>query len=166
MEMIEEIDWDGNTVAVRTKKEVKENVLVHKASLVIPRGKNGKFIFAKRGETMEPWPGTWCCGIGGKVSSGQSYEEAAVRESLEEAGVALDVKYVTSFKYDCSKYKAIFQVFTTKDEVEVSSLVPDPREVQHFAALSLDSVKEDVDKDPEKFAPTFVAAFRAFIEAI
>ena len=116
--------------------------------------------------TQEPWPGTWVCGIGGKVSAGQSYSEAAVRESLEEAGVALDVEYVTSFKYDCPKYKAIFQVFTTKDEVDVSTLIPDPREVQHFAALSLDSVKDDIEKDPEKFAPTFVAAFRAFIAAI
>ena len=33
MEMIEEIDWDGNIVAVRTKDEVKKNVLVYSRAL-------------------------------------------------------------------------------------------------------------------------------------
>ena len=165
-ELIEEIDWDGNTVAVRTKSEFKKLRFPHKVSLVIPKGKNGKFIFSKRGAEQEPWPGTWVCGIGGKVFYGQSYEEAAVRECEEEAGVSLDVEFVSKFKYSDEKYKAIFQVFTTKEEVEVKSLKPDPREVQEFEEMNLEEVQKEIEKNPDKYAPTFIVAFRSFVEGI
>ncbi|MBT3406262.1 NUDIX domain-containing protein [Candidatus Woesearchaeota archaeon] len=165
-ELIEEIDWDGNLVAKRPIAELKERMFPHKVSLVIPKGENNKFIFAMRAKDKHPFPNTWTCGIGGKVSAEESYEQAALREFKEEASVSFDVEKVAEFKYDEDHYKAIFSIFTTKNEVDINVFKPDPREVQYFEAISLDEISKIVAEDADNCAPTFIAAVKAFISGL
>lgn len=165
-EMIEEVDWDGNTIAVHPKSYMKQRMFLHKASLVIPKTEDGKFLISMRAADKHPWPSTWVCAIGGKASQGETFDQAAKRESEEEVGRALDVEHVTEFKYDDDKYKAIFNVYTTKDPVDPDSLEPDPGEIQYFKAVTLEELSRSIKDDPDAFAPTFRAAVRAFVAAL
>ena len=165
-EMIEEVDWDGNVIDVHPRSYMKERMFLHKASLVIPRTEEGKYLISMRAADKHPWPGTWVCAIGGKASQGESFEQAAKRESEEEVGRVLDVEHVTRFNYDDDNYKAIFNVYTTKDPVDPASLTPDPGEIQYFKAVTLDELSNSIKDDPDAFAPTFRAAVRAFVDAL
>jgi 8-oxo-dGTP pyrophosphatase MutT (NUDIX family) len=165
-EMIEEIDWEGNTVAAHPKSRLKQHMFPHKASLVIPRCPDGRYLISKRAAGKEPFPGTWVCAIGGKVAQGESYSDAAVREGEEEAGARLDVEYVTEFRYDRPEYQAIFQIFTTKGPVDKDSLSADPSEIEYFREVYLHELAAEVDAKPEAFAPTFRAAVEAFVAAL
>lgn len=161
--MIAEIDWNDNVLAVHPKEKLKEKMFPHRVSLVIPKTKEGKLILCRRAKQKHPFPDTWCCAIGGKVLAGESYEAAALRETKEEVGRALDVKQVTSFVYNKEDYKAIFSIFTA--EMEISGLKLDPSEIQYLKAFSLEEIKQLIQKNRQEFAATFLAALDAFVKA-
>jgi 8-oxo-dGTP pyrophosphatase MutT (NUDIX family) len=162
MEMVEHIDWDGNVVAIRPMSDLKKEMFPHKASLVIPRGINGGFIISKRAMSKDPYPGTWMCAIGGKVSAGESFEVGAQRESLEEAKFEGELVAVTTFAHK-EGYTALFKVFTTKNSVDINNLEADLSEIDCFKEISEKDLREEVKKNPESFAPTFLAALEQFL---
>ena len=75
-------------------------------------------------------PHHWCTTAGGHVKSGETHEEAALRELEEETGVKLDIKFAYKDIYvfntpkgDLNKFIATFIVhfngpFTVNEEVE------------------------------------------------
>jgi 16S rRNA (adenine1518-N6/adenine1519-N6)-dimethyltransferase len=141
-------------------------MFVHKVSLVIPRASKDTFILSRRSKDKFPWPDKWVCAIGGKVAANESYEDAALRETKEEAGMNLKLVYVTEFKHDSEEYKGIFRIFTTKEPININSMVPHPGEIQYFKAFTLNQIEKMVKDKPEDFAPTFIAAIKAFIRDI
>ncbi|PIZ51568.1 hypothetical protein COY27_03275 [Candidatus Woesearchaeota archaeon CG_4_10_14_0_2_um_filter_33_13] len=165
-ELIEEIDWEGNTVAIHPRSRLKQVMFPHKAALVIPKGKENKLILCKRAKNMHPFPETWCCAIGGKVANGETIEEAAKRETYEESKTDPELEPVVSVKYNEDDYKAIFNVFTTKNAFETNYFTPDPREIEFFQEFTIEEIEEMVNKKPELFAPTFRAVIVPFIKEI
>lgn len=137
-------------------------MFLHRVVLVIPMAKGDRYILSRRAKDKHPFPDSWCCGVGGKVHSGEALEEAAIREMREEMGVEHPVREVVSFMYDKQDYKAIFTVFTTKDVLNPGDLKLDPREIQYSEAVSLGEILESVEKNPKIFSPTFIAAIREF----
>ena len=162
MEFVEEVDVDGNVLAVHPKSKLKERMFLHKTSLVIPRAKNGSFIISKRAENKHPYPGTWMCAIGGGVRAGESFLEAAHRETKEEAGVELDLVPVGSFKYEDEKFTSLFSIFTTVEPVELHDDLADKSEVQFFKEMTMEEIRREIEENPTHFAPTFLAALKNF----
>lgn len=165
-ELIEEIDWDGNVIAIHPKNKLKERMFPHRAALVIPKGKNNKLILCKRAADKFPFPGTWCCAIGGKVAHGETIEQAAKRETFEESKTSPELDRITSVKYDGDDYKAIFEVFTTKETFDTTYFTPDPKEIQYFQEFTAAEIEQMVENQPELFAPTFNAIIIPFIREI
>ena len=164
--MIEEINWHGETIAVHPKSRLKESMFPHKAALVIPKGENNKIILCKRAKDKYPFPNTWCCAIGGKVTHGETIHQAALRETLEESNTQPELEEVVSVKYDEDDYKAIFNVFTTKEAFNTAFFTPDPREIQYFQEFSPQEVEKMIQETPQLFAPTFIAILSPFIAKI
>ena len=64
--------------------------LVHRAAhVLIVHPADGRLLLQKRSALKDTYPGKWDTSVGGHVGFGQSYEDAAVRETEEELGVAL-----------------------------------------------------------------------------
>ena len=163
-ELIEEIDWEGNTIAIHPKNKLKETMFPHKTALVIPKSNNNKLILCKRAEDKYPFPGTWCCAIGGKAAHGETIEEAAKRETFEESKTSPELEKVVDVKYNEDDYKSIFTVFTTKESFDLSHFTPDPREIQYFQDFSAEEIETMIQNNPELFAPTFIAILNPFIK--
>lgn len=161
-EQIEEIDWNNNIVTIHPKSKLKTSMFPHRVITIIPKTENGKFLLAKRAKEKHPFPDTWCCGIGGKVSAGESVEKAAKREMLEEANLSVPLKKVTQVKYKKPHYQAIFQVFTTKESVSPNQLNPNQEEIQYFKEFSIQEVEAMIEQNPNNFAPTFIEIFNKF----
>ncbi|MFA7709454.1 MAG: NUDIX domain-containing protein, partial [archaeon] len=131
-----------------------------------PRTFDNKFLLSKRSKTQQPFPNTWICCIGGKVLAGETYLEGAIRESIEEVNLSLELEEVCSFFYDTPEYKSFFKVYTTKEEIDSNMLKPNPEEIQYFKSFTLEEIKEEISKDPEAFAPTFREAIKHFVKNI
>jgi len=164
MERIEEIDKDGNTIAVHPKDFLKTKMFLHKVSMIIPRGEDGTFILSRRAKDKHPFPDTRCCAIGGKVAVGESFEEAAIREGQEEAGLALELEEVVRFLYDEDDYKALFAVYTTKEPILLSAITCDPAEIQSVRAYTLEEMSAVAQSNQNN--PTFREAVKVFISKL
>ncbi len=164
-EYIDEVDASGRIISSHPKSLLKNKMFMHKVSLVIPRTADGKFILSKRSKNKFPFPDTWCCAVGGKVSSGESEEEAAVREMGEEIGINASIMPVSSTVYDKGDYKGLFSVFTSQLPVNVEDMVLDEDEIQELGCFSLEEIGEMINEDKEQFAPTFRAVLKDFIDS-
>jgi isopentenyldiphosphate isomerase len=68
-EFIDEIDENGTIISSHPKSLLKEKMFLHKVCLVLPTASDGKFILSRRAKNKFPFPDTWCCAVGGKISS-------------------------------------------------------------------------------------------------
>ena len=161
-ELIDEVNLQGIVIATHPKSHFKERMFLHKAALIIPKAKNGKFLFCKRAKNKHPFPGTWCCAVGGKVSSNETEENAAIREMKEEIGQIYPLKKVISFIYNEDDYKALFTIFTTTEPVSEKELKLDEEEIEYVKAFTIKEILEMLEKQPSQFAPTFILAIKEF----
>jgi len=138
--------------------------IVPKVSLVIPKTVDGKLILAKRAIDKEPYPNTLVCAIGGKANKGETYEQAAQREMIEEAKLETELIKKGTFYYQHENYESYFRVFATRNPISIENLVPDPREIQYFKEFHDYKIQNMIDQNPNDFAPTFLEAFRVFTE--
>lgn len=136
-----------------------------RVSLIIPRGQNGKFIFARRAVDKHPFPDTWVCGVGGKANPDESFEQAALREMVEEVGVSAPVSKVCEFHYN-KEFKSDFVVFTTNESLSISSFKPDPVEIQFLKEFTIQEIKSLILENPSDFAPTFRVALEEFAKKL
>ena len=90
-EMKEEIVYVVNDkdqfVRKATRKEVRENALLHRAARVIILDKEKKILVHKRSKPKDVNSCLWDIGIAETVIGGSSYEGTAMRGLLEELGV-------------------------------------------------------------------------------
>ena len=86
-ELNEVLDENLHIVDTRSRDEIKENNLFHKASLTIIKNAKGEYFVAQRKATKKIYPLQWNLGAGGAVLAGESFEEAALREIQEELGI-------------------------------------------------------------------------------
>jgi 8-oxo-dGTP pyrophosphatase MutT (NUDIX family) len=85
--MVDVVDRDDRVIDVVTRAEMRKRRLRHRAVFVLVRNSAGEVLIHKRSESKDLWPGWWDVAIGGVVGAGESYDAAAKRELLEEAGI-------------------------------------------------------------------------------
>lgn len=144
MEKVEVIDDNGNVLRIVSRKEAIEKNLKHKAAFVIVKNSNNEFYITQRKNTKRVYPSLWVTGAGGAVNAGESYEEAAHRELLEELGFDSDIIYLFDFDHtsDVNNYKA--KVFVTTYDGEISI---DSKESEQGKWVSEKELIEYMDKD-------------------
>ena len=164
-ELFAEVDENDNVLAVYSKERLKELRFRHRLVLIVPKAKEGKFIFAKRAKVKFPFPDVWVFGVGGKVRAGETYEEAAIRETEEEIGIKLNVEEVATSKLDLAQEKAIAKIFTTKEIMDLEEFRLDHSEIDYVEAFTVKEMEEIIQNKPESFAPTFIRHFKVFADA-
>lgn len=69
------------------RSEAHAKGLMHRASHVWIFNKKGEFLLQKRSAGKDTCPNMWTSSVCGHVDAGESYEDAAVREIIEEIGL-------------------------------------------------------------------------------
>jgi 8-oxo-dGTP pyrophosphatase MutT (NUDIX family) len=92
------VDLDNRLVGTASRGVMRHFHLPHRATYVLVlNGKSEVFVHKRTGE-KDIYPGYYCPVFGGVVAAGESYEEAAIRELAEEAGIR-DVPLQTLFDF-------------------------------------------------------------------
>ncbi len=82
------VDAKGKVTGRAPRSRVHGNPeLMHPSVHLHIFSKQGKLYLQKRSTSKDLYPGYWDTAVGGHVSSGESIEQALVRESMEELGV-------------------------------------------------------------------------------
>jgi isopentenyldiphosphate isomerase len=91
-EVLEVFDDIGQVVRLAPRSECHGSPdLPHRAVHVIVTDRSGRILLQKRSMAKDIQPGRWDTSVGGHVSPGEGYAEAALREGREELGVDLGV---------------------------------------------------------------------------
>ncbi len=87
-ELVDIVDHDDNVLYQCTRKEMRAQVLRHRAVFIAVVNSAGELLIHQRSAMKDLWPSWWDLAVGGVVSAGESYDAAALRELDEEVGIA------------------------------------------------------------------------------
>ena len=85
-------------------------------------GKNGlEFLWQRRAENIDRFPGEWDFSAGGHINLGETLPEAAVREAHEEIGIKItldDLRFVTMRPFNKNRFAWVYLVDWTGRQEE------------------------------------------------
>jgi isopentenyl-diphosphate delta-isomerase type 1 len=147
-EIFDVVDENDNVIGKATRKEVHNKKLIHRSVMFFIFDKKGRILVTQRTKAKDMFPEYWSITLGGHVNSGESYDEAVVREAKEEAGVenkpffmGIINKRITEEKENSKIYE-----FVTDKRIKL-----DKGELKQGMFLTMEELKDKIKK--EKFLP-------------
>ncbi len=155
-EMIEVVDKQDNIIGEAPRKGVHNTDKLHRAVHIFMRDLHGRLWIEKRGESVDTHPGYYDSSAAGHVSKGETYDEAARRESIEELGIEdLDLRLVYGLPLEDDTKNEFVRLYVTE-----SGNKPHLHEDTGSQELySLGEIDTKI-RNGEKFVPTFVLLFK------
>ncbi len=151
-EIFDVVDENDQIVDSKGRGEVHVNNLRHRAVHIWLFNGRGELFLQKRSPWKQNHPNLWCSSTAGHVDSGESYEEAAHREMLEEIGV--DSELVKIWKIEASPQTGheFLEVFVGRSEGPFRFA---PGEVETGAFFPVTQIQRWLEQTPEEFTPVF-----------
>jgi isopentenyl-diphosphate delta-isomerase type 1 len=147
-EIFDVVDENDNVIGKATRKEVHNKKLIHRSVMFFIFDKKGRILVTQRTKAKDMFPEYWSITLGGHVNSGESYDEAVVREAKEEAGVenkpffmGIINKRITEEKENSKIYGFVTDGIIKLDKVEL----------KQGMFLTMRELKDKIKK--EKFLP-------------
>ncbi|MFE3450309.1 NUDIX hydrolase [Nonomuraea sp. NPDC059194] len=157
-ELVERVDEHDRVVGVVDRGEAVRRNWPHRIATTICRDQAGRILVLRRSETHFRFPGHYDVMAGGAVDVGESYEEAAARELVEELGVRVPVRFL--FKFLCRE--GISPIWLgVHESVVAEPLTPDPREISWRSWLTEAELCGVIDEWP--FVPGGREALRRYL---
>ena len=170
--MIEEqvilVDEQDNQIGLMPKMEAHEKAQLHRAFSVFVFNEKNELMLQQRAASKYHSPLLWtntCCS---HQRDGETNIEAGTRRLQEEMGFVCNLEEVFSFLY-----KAPFDNGLTEhelDHVMVGSFNDKPtinkEEVEDYKWMTLEAVKNDMDKNPDTYTAWFKIIFQKSYDKI
>jgi isopentenyldiphosphate isomerase len=156
MELLDEVNEDDEVVRNLPRKDIYDNLLLHRIVHVIIFNDKGEMAMQMRGNNASFCPGHWCTAAAGHVKAGEAYRDAGYREMMEEIGVSPKLIFMYRDMYQSDSRRKFLGTFEAthngpfninKDEVEC---------VDFF---TIEKIQEMIDAG-EKFHPEFLFLLR------
>lgn len=142
------VDANDSELGSITRAEAHDGThKIHRSIIVIITTKQGEMLLQQRSLQKDKEPGLWSCAVGGHLTYGQTYDQAALRETEEELGIKVKPKKLHKIliKKDFeTEYSTIYLVTLAKRV----SLTPDPTEVEQVAWVPTKELKEFITINP------------------
>jgi isopentenyl-diphosphate delta-isomerase len=109
------VDTDDNVLGYKTRYECHhDNTLIHRGINVVIFDDQGRVLLQKRSMTKDTNPGLWAVSVGGHVTKGDTYEQAAAREMKEELGIEVPLTFHSKFVFSSSRETGMESLFTAQ----------------------------------------------------
>lgn len=132
---------------------------IHRGVWVMVFNDRGEMFLQKRSLTKDNNPGVWSISVGGHVTFGQAYEEAARREFFEELGVAAPIlTFLHKFRFLGKQETEIGCVYRA---VYNGPFTLHPVEIDQGAFFALSDLERKVRRDELVLANWAMAIIQA-----
>ena len=102
-ELVDIVDEFDNVVRTVTRAEMRRDRLRHRGVFIAVVTSRGELVIHQRSPLKDIWPSYWDIGAGGVVGAGESYEQSARRELLEELGIETELVPLGQSYYEDSE---------------------------------------------------------------
>ena len=151
-EMFDVVDADDRVIRQERRSVVHAQGLAHRAVHIFLFNSRGQLLVQRRSATKDEYPLTYTSSASGHVGAGETYEDCAPRELLEEVGIEAPIERLV--KLPASPATANEQTVLFR---AVSDAVPTPNEneVASLTYFTLDELRALAGADPAAFSPPF-----------
>lgn len=123
------------------KAEIEANGLICRVVFILLVGSDGRLLLQQRKATKRFYPLYWSGAAAGHLISGETYQDAAHRELLEELGIDADLHFVGKFFSPDDHEMVGVMVGFHDGPVEVEEM-----EVEQVKLFSLDELENRSDE--------------------
>jgi isopentenyldiphosphate isomerase len=157
-ELFDVVDETDTVIGRATRQEVHGNPsLIHRVAHVLVCRSDGALFLQLRSAAKDVQPGKWDTSVGGHIDAGESYEEAARREMVEELGIAgAPIEPIYKYLHRNELESEMVRTFRT---VWDGPIRIDPVEITAGRFWTLDEIDAD---DPSVFTPNFLDELRRY----
>lgn len=157
MEQVILVDEHDNVVGTMEKMEAHEKGLLHRAFSILIFNAKGEMLLQQRAGEKYHSAGLWTNACCSHPRPGESIEEAGKRKLLQEMGFSCELTYSHKFKYrvalenELTEYEWDYVLIGNYDDEPNIN----PEEAQAWKYESLDSIKSDVELNPDNYTCWF-----------
>lgn len=134
--------------------------VLHRAISVVLFNDQGEMLLQQRSQHKPLWPMFWSNTFCTHPYDGENYIECAVRRGKEELGLKLNAKTLKPlYRF---KYQAMYSPELSEHELDTvvigkynGEVQVIPEEVSEIKWVSIDWLKDDVIRNPNKYTPWF-----------
>ena len=158
VEMIKEVDENDNVIGLRSKDDFYTGELIHRSVHLILFNSKNAILLQRRALSKKWYPNLYTYSVSGTVAD-ESYEDCIKKETREEIGISIPLRFVFRYSFFDECDKAFHAVFVANSDDKIK---PDKREISEIKWISIESLKKDLDKSPEKYTPSFVFGMKKY----
>ena len=114
MEIVDVVDAEDNIIGTAPKNEARQKGLLSRVSFIVLLNSRNELFLQQRKSTKKTYPLYWSGSASGHVQSGESYLDAALRETEEELGIKAQLQEIGKFTSD--EDREIVTVFIGRSE--------------------------------------------------
>jgi isopentenyl-diphosphate delta-isomerase type 1 len=157
-EMLDIVDMDDNVIGASTKESKMANGLVSRNVAIFIRD-GQRILIARRAMHKKTFPGRYDLAVCGNVAAGESYEDAARRELMEELGIGCRLTMLKKVFNEINADGIALKYFTGIFIGDFSGDVKLNDELSETRWLSVPELEEMMSKGKDAFCPFFVKDF-------
>jgi len=158
-ELLDIVNRKDGVIGQDTKENKFKKGLISRNVAIFILDDDKKLLITKRSSQKESFPNRYDLAACGNVKAGESYEDAAKREVIEELSIECDLKFLdkvfNEFKEDDKTIKYFTGIFLGyfSEEVKLSD------ELVELKRLSVEEVEKLINENKDLFTPGFVNDF-------
>lgn len=175
-EYIDIVTHEGKpTGRTALKSEIHKNGWYHNTIHVWLFNKEGQLLLQQRSHKKKIHPLLWDVSAAGHIDAGETFVEAALRETQEELGLELDANQLNKIgtflhenNYEKIQDNEFHQVFIAELKVDLKDLVPQADEVEALKLVSFSEFEVLLNNSETNnhFIPSNKSYYIFVIEAI
>ena len=155
------IDKNNRKIGTEEKIKAHKEGKLHRAFSIFIFNSKGELLIQKRARSKYHSEGLWSNTCDGHPRPNETYSKATHRRLKEEVGFDCGLKKLFCFYYKTKLGKLIENeydcVFIGKFD---GKLNPSPKEIMDYKWVSLDNLKKDIKKNPNKYTVWLKIALR------
>ncbi|MCX8171803.1 MAG: NUDIX domain-containing protein [Candidatus Bathyarchaeota archaeon] len=157
------VDENDNVIGWAYRSECHKKGLIHRSVYVIVLNNRGEVFIQRRSMSKDLYPGLYACSASGHVEYGESYEEAARRELMEELGINAQLKYIGKFKCFSKTEREFSALYLCHHNGPIKL---NSEEISEGKFMSIEEIKRMLEYCGDKFALGSILALKEFIKYI
>lgn len=164
-ERLQVVDENDQPIGVATREEAWAKGMILRHVYIVIRDTDGNFLLQQRCKKKKSNPGKWTWAATGHVDAGESYDDAAPRELLEEVGLQAELsplgKLRTSHTNKYGLVDCFISVFTgtiSRDD----KITVEPDEVERTKWFSPYELRALITDNPEQVTHNMKTTYQEF----